>query len=133
MIYTTGTPVDHSPIKNISIEIGGRLINLYGNIPQTRSRHYNAIRWDISKLENELYKDFDILIFYCINRDEKIERIYIFPKEEISKQKIISIIKNSSKGVQWYEAYRVTEEDEIRKIDKIFQDVRKKRRTINGK
>lgn len=74
--YTIGTPVDHSPIKNISIEIGGKLINLYGKIPQTKGRYYDAIyrRWDVSRLENELYKDFDILIFYCINRDEKIER-----------------------------------------------------------
>ena len=44
---------------------------------------------------------------YCASKDRKdIERIYIFPMEEISKRKTITIVKNPSKGKLWYEKYK---------------------------
>ena len=98
------------------------MVDLSGKIPQTRGITYSPKygKWKPSNLYIEHDKKFDILIVYCISEDGKIiERIYIFPKEEIKAIGSISIIKNPLKGIQWYEAYRVDDE-EIKKVNEIW-------------
>lgn len=94
------SPIDHSPSSE-------------GMIYQTKGKLYDQRnRCWILNCENENYKDFDFLIFYCASKDGKnIERIYVIPKEEIIKRKNITIYKNPSKGVSWYENYRVKDEN----------------------
>lgn len=119
----TQLPIDHGPITgHIHIMMGDKLVDLYGKVPQTKGHSYNSThnRWAID-IRNERNKKFDILIFYCISEDGKtIERIYIFPKEKMIN-KGITISKNSSKGSQWYEECRVTDEDELNKVDEIWK------------
>jgi len=93
-------PFDHS----VDPELG---------IIQTKGVFYDTIEqtWHHGDITSEHNKEFDYLIFYCASKDGKIiERIYIFPKKEVVKRTSITIRKNPSKGVQWYEQYRVKEE-----------------------
>lgn len=113
---------DHGPIpEGVSIMIGGKLVDLSNKIPQTRGRRYSPIyrRWD-QNLDLEYIKKFDILIFYCISEDGKtIERIYIFPKEEI-KVSSIGIYENSPRI---FEKYRVTDSDVLKKANELWKEV----------
>ena len=64
------------------------------------------------------------IIVYCADKDgETIERIYIFPKEEVIKSKTVSIVKNPTKGIQWYEKYRL-EEDIVIHVNDIFKNLK---------
>jgi len=116
-------PIDHGPItKHIHVMIGDKLVDLYGKVPQTKGHSYNPKydRWAIDT-RKERNKEFDILIFYCISEDGKtVERIYIFPKEEMTKNGI-TISKNPSRGIQWYEKCRVTDECELNKVDEMWK------------
>lgn len=104
-------------IKNLNIEkdnfnvpIDHSIDPEYG-IVQSKCAIYNSIyrMWKLHT-ENEQEKDFDYLFIYCMSKDMKnIERVYIIPWEEVIKRKSISIVKNPSKGIQWYEKYRVDE------------------------
>jgi len=87
------SPLDHGPIRHITVTINNKSVDLYGKIPQTKGRHYDPIRkcWS-QTVYAEHDKEFDILILYCVSEDgKKIERIYIIPKEEIIKVTSISI------------------------------------------
>lgn len=65
-------------------------------------------------------KEFDSLILYCMDRDDKnVERIYIIPKEEAIKRKSIGIVKNPSKG--WYEKYRIKDKEILERIDSMWK------------
>ena len=110
------SPVDHSRHSTFGIL-------------QVRGKWYEHIRgyWSFGRFERYWHKIFDNMICYCISRDGKIiERIYIFPKEEIIKRKNIAIIKNPSKGRLWYEKYRIIDEEMIKKANDIWNNIIKK-------
>lgn len=62
------------------------------------------------------------MICYCADKNgENIERIYIFPWKEVYAT-TITIVKNPSRGVQWYEQYRIDEET-CKKVNEIYQKI----------
>lgn len=94
-------------------------------ILQTKGRVYNPIyeRWHFSCIDREWNKEFDYEICYCVSVDEKIiERIYKFPKSEIIRRKGITIYKNPSR-VSWVEKYRITDKDELKKVNRIWREI----------
>lgn len=101
-------PIDHSRDPELGII-------------QTKGKLYDPIdRCWRGGWRNEHNKEFDNLIYYCASKDgKKIERIYIFPKEEINKRSTIAIYKNPSKG-GWYQIYRVDEKI-CNHVNNIFQ------------
>lgn len=102
------SPIDHSRDSELGIL-------------QTKYSFYNSIesRWDFCTI-NEFGKIFDNLIAYCVSKDGKIERIYIFPKDEIIKRTIITIYKNSIRSWVWTEKYRVKDENILKKVNEIW-------------
>lgn len=89
-----------------------------------RYNKYNRANTCDSNLKKEHKKNFDVLICYCASKDGKIiERIYIFPKEEIVKRSSIAIYKNPSKG-SWYEKYRVKDENTLKRVNELFKKIR---------
>lgn len=133
-------PLDHSPIpEGVSLMIGEKLVDLSGKIPQTKGRRYNTDRksWQLAT-EREWYKEFDVVIVYCVSKDRKyIERIYIIPKEEILEIKCIAIYKYDSKGNLyengWYEKYRVKDEKVLEYANKIWKKILEKRKLHSGR
>lgn len=98
--YNFHTPIDHSTDPE------------YG-ILQSKGATYSPIyrTWHLD-WSNEHSKDFDNLIFYCMSKYMKsVERIYIFPYEEVIMRSGISITKNFScqTHMSWYEKYEVDE------------------------
>lgn len=88
--------IDHSRDSELGI------IQSKGTIYIPRYRHW-ARNWS-----NEHYKDFDNLIFYCMDQYMiNIERIYVFPWHEVLKRTGITIYKNDNN--HWYDEYRVDE------------------------
>lgn len=105
-------PLDHS--RDLTL----------GLVYQTKGKLYDHIdkSWKQS-WKNEHNKEFDYLISYCTSKDGKIiERIYIFPKEEVVKRSGITIVKNPSRGVQWYEKYRIKDENIINNGKEILKE-----------
>jgi hypothetical protein len=93
--YNFHTPVDHS----IDSEYG---------ILQSKGAVYNTVHrtWHVD-WSNEHNKVFDNLIFYCMSKDMKnVERVYIFPYEEVMMRCGISVTKNFS-DMPWYEKYEI--------------------------
>lgn len=119
-------PLDHGPItEHISVMVRDKLVELYGKVPQTKGSNYHKKygSWEFGCLDTEWNKEFDIEILWCISEDGmSIERGYIIPKKVI-RQKTISIVKNPSKGVQWYEEYRVIDEETLKKINIIWKKI----------
>lgn len=112
------SPIDHSPDPITRI------------IYQTKISWYKSTyKYWKNCLERELHKEFDQLIFYCISKDGKIvERIYIFPKNEIIKRTGISIYKNPTDCsgdpiIPWYEKYRIIDEKIINEINEIWKKI----------
>lgn len=117
------TPIDHSPDSELGII-------------QTKGAFYNSYhqRWsqNFRNLHNTIINgfNFDFLILYCASEDGKIiARIYIIPKEETMSRTGITINKNPSnrngrcpEGA-WYEKYRVTDEESIKKINQIWKQI----------
>jgi hypothetical protein len=98
---------------------------------QIQGRNYNSRDglWFFGNFENEWGKKFENMICICKSKDGKIiERIYKFPKKEIENRTGITIIKNPtpSRGPYWYEQYRVTEEETIKKVNEIWKEILKK-------
>jgi len=111
-------PLDHPPILNsIIINIGGKLVDLSEKIPQTKIAYYSrdvgtSGGWYFKYRTTEYNKPYDIMILWCVSEDGlNIERGYIIPKLEIKKRTSVAIVKNPSKGVQWYIPYRI--EDKV--------------------
>lgn len=114
------TPIDHS----WDSELG---------IPQTKGRFYDSRNgwWNFGGLEREWEKEFDVIICYCASKDGKIiERIYIIPfKKEIKKKrKGVIIYKNPTNShgnpkTSWYDEYRVTDEETIRRVNNIWKEI----------
>jgi hypothetical protein len=81
---------------------------------------------------NEHTKTFDNLIYYCANeKGDMIERIYIFPSDIVKGQVSIGIYKNPSKGTQWYEKYRVKDEETIKKVNNVWHRILEEKGTVN--
>jgi hypothetical protein len=117
--YSTGTPIDHSRDSELGI-------------PQTRGKLYDSYNrfWVFGGLEREWFKEFDVIICYCTNKDGKIiERIYIIPKKEIKdKRTCISIYKNPTDShgdhkTSWYDKYRIIDEETIKKVNDIWKKI----------
>jgi hypothetical protein len=57
-----------------------------------------------------------------MSEDRKyVERVYIFPKEEIIKRKSLSVSKDNLRGPYWYDQYRVDEKP----YNEIYQNIRR--------
>ena len=70
---------------------------------------------------------FDNLILYCAD-GKIIERIYIFPIEEILERSGISVTKNPTDRwgnpiTPWYEQYRIKDEKIVNKVNEIWQKI----------
>ena len=111
------SPIDHSRDSELGII-------------QTKGRSYNSERrrYDFTSLDKDWEKKFDNYIFYCISDDGKvIERIYIIPLFEIKyKRTIVSIYKNPKRirqGDLWYEKYRITDEEVLKKANEIWKEI----------
>lgn len=127
-------PLDHTPIlKGISIEIRGKLVDLSGMVLQTAGRRYNSRNgaWNFASLEGEWYKEFDVMIFWCISEDGScVDRGYMIAKKEIynpeTKEGIkgINIYKNPnpSRG-SYYERYRITDEEFLKRSDEKWKKI----------
>ncbi len=79
--------------------------------------------WDF---EGEWDKDYEDIILVCKNKDGKIiEEIYRIPvKKEIKKKrKNITIVKYPSRGIPWYEKYRIKEPEELIKANEIWKKI----------
>lgn len=123
-------PLDHSPIPDgISVAIGEKLVDLSRKIPQTQGRHFTISigakgGWPFRSFAAEINKKYEIMILWCINEDGlRVERGYILPKEKIAEQTSISVIKIPSRGIQWYEQYRITDEKIIKKANEIWKEI----------
>ncbi len=117
---------DHSPIPRHILVKMGKLVDLYGKVPQTKGAKLTVLRigmleyekWTC-KLRSELIKEFDYIIFYCISKDgDMVERIYIIPRSDLKTT--ISIYRNS-KYSRW-EEYRIRDECVI-SINSIWQEI----------
>lgn len=109
--YSRGTPIDHTPDSELGIiQTRGRLYDSYNQI------------WGTGGLDRDWYKKFDTMIFYCASKDGKtIERIYIFPKDVITKRTGITLYNNDR--YHWYEQYRVTDEETIKIVNEIWSAI----------
>lgn len=84
--------------------------------------------WSFGHFEREWDKEFDNMICYCASKDGKyIERIYIFLADEIIGRTSAAIVRNPSKGTQWYDKYRITDEEIINKVNDIWQQILKEK------
>lgn len=105
-------------IDNLNIEND----NFSSKLDHTRDSKYGILqskgatyspkydRWHNGSMINEYGKEFDYIIFYCMDIYMKnVERVYIFPRGEIIKRSSVTVHKNPSRGGQWYEKYRVDE------------------------
>lgn len=130
-------PNDHSPIpEKVSIEIGEKMVDLSGKVPQTTGRRLDSYgTWDFGNLQREWNKDFDIEICWCISKDGlNVERGYIFWKKYIydseKKEGIdrIHITKNPTDAhnnpiIPKYEMSRITDETFIDKADEKWKEI----------
>lgn len=112
--YASGTPVDCYDPKT-------------GLYYQVRGKRYDARNgwWSLSRLEGELGKKYESMVFFCFDKGRKIvERIYKFPLKEIMSVKGITIYKNilSLRG-SWVERYRITDKEELKKVNKIWKEI----------
>lgn len=104
-------PIDHSkhPILGIL---------------QTKGAHYKDDTWRFCyNILCELDKKYDNMILWCVSQDGRIiERLYIIPKKETDKRSSIAIYNNPSRG-QWYEKYRVTDKELLKKANDIWYKI----------
>ena len=138
-------PLDHSLIPNgLVIEFGGKLVDLSGKIIQTKGAYYSdKYRFWYQNFQDELGSikkgfKFDYVVVYCASEDGKtIERIYFIPVKEIFdleiKKKVrtcIGVYRNPNpvRGPFWYEQYRVTNEDSLKKVNEIWKQIINKER-----
>lgn len=94
-------------------------------IIQTNGRFYDSYnQWWQLNTRRSVNKDYDSIVFYCASKDGRIiERIYIFPWEEILERNTVTVAKNPLRGSPWYEKYRVTDEEVIKKVNDIWKKI----------
>ena len=104
-----------------------------GRSHQTQGRQYRYGSYHFTYFERDWYKNYVDVILICKSSDGKIiERIYRIPfeKEIKKKRKSIGIYKNptidryGSLYIPWYEEYRVTDEDELKKVNEVWKKIR---------
>lgn len=116
-------PLDHSIDSN-------------GKRPETKGKFYDPYnrRWlqDCRGPQNAIRRGFifDYLILYCASKDGKdIDRIYEFPTEELMNRSCVNVIKNPMNHcgtipiIPWYEKYRIIDEEELIKVNKIWKEI----------
>lgn len=108
------SPIDHSRHTTLGI------LQTQGRFLQTYIGHQGG--WNFSCLEKEWAKEFDHIMLWCADKNG-IERGYIIPKNEIISRKSISIVRNPSRGIQWYEQYRITDEKILKEVNGIWQKI----------
>jgi len=123
-------------VKKLSVEYDNYELSLDHSpdpelgIIQTKCSWYDIEygMWSI-KWKNDWYKKFDYVIVYCISADgSTVERIYIFPREEVIMMTGVTIYKNpkDSHGnpkIPWYEKYRLKDKEQIKKINEIWNNL----------
>lgn len=108
------SPIDHSRDPEFGII-------------QTMGRLYNTIygRWGFT-CRNLYGKSFDCVICYCTDKfGRNIERIYIFPFEDVVDRQGITItrVPTNHRGgptEPWYEKYRIKDEELLNMVNDIF-------------
>ena len=64
------------------------------------------------------------MICFCISEDGNIvERIYKFPENIVKNKSDVGVVKSSSRRSGWYEKYRETNEDELKRANDIWKDI----------
>lgn len=118
------SPYDHTLIpEGMSLVIGDKLVDLSEKIPQTKGKRYSPKDkgYHFSNIEREWSKEFDIMILYCIGENgDHIERIYVIPKSDIIGRVTIGIYLNN---YGWSKKYRVSNQEEMKIVDKIWQGI----------
>lgn len=80
--------------------------------------------WGFANFKKERKKTFKCMICFCKSKDGKtIERIYKFSFDVITNKSGVSIYKSPSRGIQWYEEYRINDEDELKRANKIWKEI----------
>lgn len=100
-----------------------------GLLYQIQGRQYNQKYgwWCFTHFDREQYKDYKDMICFCKSNDgNTIERIYRFPCNVIKERKSISIVKNPSRGVQWYEEYMIKDMEELKRANEMLQGILRK-------
>lgn len=95
----------------------------------TKSARFNNIygKWHNGNIGNEQNKNIDNLIFHCFSSDGMIHCMtYVIHKTELINHTSITIYKNNPNRYPWFEQYRITNEDEITKIEEIWKNIIKK-------
>jgi hypothetical protein len=112
------SPIDcHDPKTGLYHQVQGRLYN-----PRHRW-------WPFTGFEDEWHKIYEDMICICKNKyGDVIERIYRFPSDAIKGVTTITIIETPSRGVQWYEKYRVKDLEELKKANDIWKKILEKRK-----
>lgn len=107
------SPIDHSrhPILGV-VQTSGRFLTF---IHDTDGWGFNA--------SNDHNKQFDNKICYCTDKDgQTIERVYIFPRNEIMIRTSITIKKLPIYNA-WYEKYKITDKDLLNNINVIWKKI----------
>lgn len=97
---------------------------------QTKSKLYDPYNksWS-ARWKNEHDKIFDYLIYYCLSSDGTVvERIYIFPNNEVVKRSGISIYSHSlnigrGSKLAWYEEYRVKDDNIMMCVNHLWKEI----------
>lgn len=119
--YSRGTPIDcQCPTTGLYYQVK---IAYYSSI-------YRSWKQDSKGLQNSISQGFIFksLFLFCIGKDGKIvERTYEIPEKEIISRTSIGVYKYDSEGRPWkngwYEKYRINDEDELKKVNKIWQRI----------
>lgn len=99
---------------------------------QVKERYFSSTyqRWSFGRLEREWKKKYEYMVCFCKSQDgNNIERIYKFPEKEIKVRTGINIVKNPTDShgnsiIPWYEKYRITDGDELKKANDIWNDIK---------
>jgi hypothetical protein len=96
---------------------------------QVQGRMCSTEGWGFKGFEDEWNKKFMTMVCLCISEDgKKVERIYKFSWIEIMRITGVTIYKNPTNShgnpkIPWYEEYRETDENELKRANKIWKDI----------
>lgn len=117
-----GTPIDHSRDSELGfIQTKGATYDSYNQV------WIQGFKSECDQIAKGF--EFDNLILYCTSEDGAlIERIYIIPLEEVISRSKIAVIKyqlrKNSDTLYWYEKYRITDKDTIKKVNDIWKEIK---------
>lgn len=116
------TPIDHSRDSELGIiQTQSRILRNISSYITTKGkiRYYEGYGFTFI---NDYGKEFDHMICYCVDKDNNIKEVYIFPKKEIITMTGTTILKDHSKNI-WQEKYRLKDEEELKIINKIWEEI----------